>query len=313
MRLSHEPPSRSSVHNEISKSRIIGIVTIVPLILICSLSYQLTRLPSFHLFHHPYESGNAPEPPALKAAVIIEGRPSANLVPLILHFSSVLGPEWPIKVLHTAENRDLFSISPAFQRQTSSGHITLQQLPSNVTLTDHVAVGRFFTQPWLWHQLAPYKHLLLFQTDSILCANSPRTVEDFLEYDFVGAPISRTYGTGMNGGLSLRNREKMLEVVDHFNFTGDPADGSKFEDQWFFYKLQKLPLGPNSEPGVNLPSPEVAATFSVETIWHDQPFGLHQVPRWQSRHRKELEKWCPEYLLAGPAGFCQPGQACWPS
>ncbi|KAI4250440.1 MAG: hypothetical protein L6R40_000038 [Gallowayella cf. fulva] len=301
------------MHNGLSRPRIVGLATIISLILFCSFTYQLTRLPTFHPFEHLSQSARKVDTPPLKAAVIIEGRNSPNLVPLILHFSSVLGPEWPIRVLHTAENRDLFSISPAFQRQTSSGHITLQQLPDNITLSDHGAVSEFFGRPWLWHQLAPYKHLLFFQTDSILCANSPRMAEDFLQYDFVGAPIDHAYGNGMNGGLSLRNREKMLEVLDRFNYTGNPKDGSKFEDQWFLQKLESLPLGPNYEPGANLPTPEVAARFSVETIWHDEPFGLHQVSRWQASHQKNLEEWCPEYLLAGSAGFCRPGQGCWHS
>ncbi|KAL8682295.1 MAG: hypothetical protein Q9186_001664 [Xanthomendoza sp. 1 TL-2023] len=105
-------------------------------------------------------------------------------------------PEWPIKVLHTIENRHILTTSPAFQRQTSSGHITLQQLPTNVTLTNHAAISTFFAKPWLWNTLSPYKHLLVFQTDSILCANPPRTVDEFLEYDFIGAPIDPAYGNG---------------------------------------------------------------------------------------------------------------------
>ncbi|KAL8775312.1 MAG: hypothetical protein Q9209_000319 [Squamulea sp. 1 TL-2023] len=288
-----------------SKSRILGIVSLISLILFLffSFSYQLARLPTFHPSNYPSDSVKVPELPRLKAAVIIEGRTLANLVPLILHFSSVLGPEWPIKILHTAENRDLFYISPAFQRQTASGHITLQQLPSNVTLNRHAAISELFTRPWLYHQLAPYKHLLFFQADSILCANSPRMVEDFLQYDFIGAPIDRKYGHGYNGGLSLRNRDKMLEVLERYHYTGDPKDESRFEDQWFARKLEKLPVGPNYEPGANLPTPEVATRFGVETIWQDRPFGLHQVSRWQSKHRKELLDWCPEFMLAESPGF----------
>ena len=102
----------------------------------------------------------------------------------------------------------------------------------------------------------------------------------------------------MNGGLSLRNREKMLEVLDRHNFTGDPADGSRHEDQWFVYKLEGLPRGLNDESGANLPTPEVAVEFSAETSWTRHPFGLHQVSRWQPSHVKELDNWCPEYRLA---------------
>ncbi|KAI4133264.1 MAG: hypothetical protein LQ338_000322 [Usnochroma carphineum] len=297
-----------------SRSRVVSIATMISLVLFFFIGYRVTRLPTFNFPQHLSDNAKAHEAlRPLKTAVIIEGRESGNLVPLILHFSTVLGPEWPIKVFHSPENREAFSTSPAFQRQMSSGHITLQQLPSNITLNDHASISKFFADRWIYDQVAPARHILFFQTDSILCANSPRMVEDFLPYDFIGAPIDRAYGNGMNGGLSLRNRERVLEVLDLFNYTGDPADESEWEDQWFVHKMEKLPTGPNYEPGANLPTPEVALRFSVESIWHDQPFGLHQVSRWQSSHQEELEAWCPEYLLAGSAGFCKPGMDCWHS
>ncbi|KAL9034684.1 MAG: hypothetical protein Q9180_005267 [Flavoplaca navasiana] len=151
------------MHQYTFKSRIVGITTIVALLLFCSCGYELARLstvPPSNSITDSMQQGSLS--PRLKAAVIIEGRTLPNLIPLILHFSSVLGPEWPIKVLHRSENRNQFFRSPAFQRQTSSGHITLQQLPSNVSFTSRDAVSKFLTQPWLYHNLAPYEHLLLF-------------------------------------------------------------------------------------------------------------------------------------------------------
>ncbi|KAL8672091.1 MAG: hypothetical protein Q9168_003451 [Polycauliona sp. 1 TL-2023] len=201
------------------------------------------------------------------------------------------------------DNFDQFFQSPAFQRQVSSGHIMLEQLPANVSLSTRDAVSHLLTRPWLYHSLAPYKHLLFFQSDSILCANSPRMVEDFLQYDFIGAPIDPKFGHGWNGGLSLRNRETILKVLERNEFTGRPENGSKYEDQWFARKLAELPVGPHYEPGANLPSIPMAAEFAVETMWKKQPFGLHQVARWQARHMKELDDWCPEYRLAGNVGF----------
>ena len=303
MKISNYNHRSKMTQHEFPRSQIIFLSTFIAIILLFSISYQANRLPSLRInLHHTNTSQTLPGQ-ALKVAVIIENRPSANLVPLILHFKSVLGPEWPIKVFHSAENLNIFSDSPAFQRQTSSGHIDLHQLPSNITLKDHESVSQFLTRSWLWERLAPHKHILFFQADSILCANSPFMVEDFLHYDFVGAPIDPNYGHGYNGGLSLRNREKFLEVTQRWNFTGNGTEGSRFEDQWFYEKLQELPTGPHSEPGANLPSWEVATKFAVETIWHKQPFGLHQVSRWQRSHATELSTWCPEHLMAGDAGF----------
>ena len=73
----------------------------------------------------------------------------------------------------------------------------------------------------------------------------------------------------MNGGLSIRNRGKLLEVLDRNTYIKGVWGDMQWENQWFIDKLNKLPLGPNNETGANLPTPEVAGRFSVETMWQD--------------------------------------------
>lgn len=79
--------------------------------------------------------------------------------------------------------------------------------------------------------MAPAEHVLLFQSDSVLCASSVRSVEDFFEYDFVGAPIKEGFGQGYNGGLSLRRASTMLRVLGEFEWK---ETGGGPEDQWYF-------------------------------------------------------------------------------
>jgi len=229
-------------------------------------------------------------------AVIIEDRPLSNLAPLLLHFSSILGKKWPI-ILVGPEN--ILPNSTWIRRAIEEHHITVRSLPDDVSFDNHQAVTEFLTQPWLWEQLAPVENILLFQADSILCSNSDTRIEDFLQYDFVGAPIDAKYGKGYNGGLSLRKRSKMLEIVTSHNWTAENEQGGldcmtgtcvQFEDQWFYHKLKLM-------PNTQLPSMEIASTFAVETIWYDRPLGYHQVERWQSARLEEIEGWCPEYKL----------------
>jgi len=58
-------------------------------------------------------------------------------------------------------------------------------------------------------------------------------------------------------------------------------------------------LKPNDEGAVNLPTMEVAMTFSVETIDYPHPLGVHQVYRWlkKEEHVLSLDVWCPEYKM----------------
>lgn len=150
-------------------------------------------------------------------------------------------------------------------------------MPPNTTFNDHNSVSEFLTGPWLWEELAPAEHVLVFQADSILCANSETRVDDFLHYDFVRAPIAvpevgdSGHGEGVNGGLSLRNRSMILDIVKNSNWSLEMVDGTilhdgcsttkpclMFEDQWFYHKMKEL--------GGRLPTKEVAMKFSVETV-----------------------------------------------
>ncbi|KAG9238325.1 hypothetical protein BJ875DRAFT_451289 [Amylocarpus encephaloides] len=239
-------------------------------------------------------------PPAVaisneKAAVIVESRPLENLIPIILHFSSVLGPEWPVHVFTTKPNMGLFADSDVFQRNVGAGRFQVRPLPEDETLKSNTSVSAFFTKPWIWEQMAPAQHVLLFQADSILCSKAPQRMEEFLEYDFVGAPIRRNLGIRYNGGLSLRNRTMCLDITRNHDWLEDShGENSKgeldYEDQWFRKKIEEY-------PGSTLPESDVAVKFSVETLWYDKPLGFHQPDIWQKEHMAEIYKWCPEYRM----------------
>ncbi len=169
---------------------------------------------------------------------MIEDRPRTNLIPLIMHFSAVLGPSWPIVIYTSSENVGIFSSSAAFRRQLRSGVVQIRILPSTVLFTNSDSVSAFLTKPWLWENLAPAKYILMFQSDSMICSNAARTVEDFFEYDFVGAPIAPNLGAGMNGGLSLRKRETFLRILDEWDW--EKEKGRRFEDRWFFDRHASL-------------------------------------------------------------------------
>jgi len=93
------------------------------------------------------------------------------------------------------------------------------------------------TQKWLWESLAPAENILLFQSDSMLCANAARSVDDYFKYDFVGAPIATDLGRGYNGGLSLRKRSTTMRVLEEWDWEETKKDGDRFEDQWFFNRF----------------------------------------------------------------------------
>ena len=254
----------------------------------------IVLIPNRH--HYNILPSRKPSIESKKVAVIFDNRADPRLVPIILHFSSILGPDWPILLFTTST---FGTVSKTFQRKIKDGSIQLRDLPSTLSFNKHTDVSGFMTTPWLWKQLAPAKHVLLFQLDSILCSNSPFEINDYLQYDFIGAPIQNLagWGLGFNGGLSLRNVDKTLQIVRNNNWTAEvkaakqkgldsvpilstgtndinailPGHGNspriQYEDQWFFKKFMEL-------PGASLPPLNVSTTFSVESIPYDTPFGV---------------------------------------
>ena len=71
----------------------------------------------------------------------------------------------------------------------------------------------------------------------MLCANAARSVDDYFEYDFVGAPIAGHLGVGYNGGLSLRKRSTIMRILRKWDWELVKTDGDRFEDQWYFNRF----------------------------------------------------------------------------
>ncbi|CAD6440037.1 f0479be8-3645-434c-928a-42e2085cb7b5 [Sclerotinia trifoliorum] len=138
-----------------------------------------------------------------KVAVIIEDSYRPEVIPLVLHFGSVLGPAWPILIYTSIEEVGRFSTSAALSRYLTQGLIQIRNLPQSVLFTDLKARNKFMTDAWLWENIAPAEHILLFNSDSMLCSNAATSVDDFFAYDLIGTPVK---DKGHRGGLSLRKR-----------------------------------------------------------------------------------------------------------
>jgi hypothetical protein len=101
--------------------------------------------------------------------------------------------------------------------------------------------------------------ILNFQIDSLLLRDN---VDDFLDYDFIGAPwtFPKEGKFVGNGGLSIRKKSKTIEYLKNNDYEEDI-----WEDIFFIKNL-------NDE---ELPDILTAMQFSVEDIFYPYPVGLH--------------------------------------
>lgn len=238
-----------------------------------------------------------------KVAVITDTQYTSRLIPLILHYHAVLGPDWPI-VFYTSPETISEHLQPESQtssavwrRAVEDGRIQVRSIPAEFNLTSRDGVNLYLSRPWLWEQLAPAQHVLLFQADAILCANSHRTVDDFLEWDWIAATLHGSEHL-YNGGLSLRNRTMILDILREGNNWEEETKSGEWtmggEDVWFSRKMDQR--------GAHLPDNRYALKFACQYEWHltqeTEPLGYHKVHKNAPGWIEKIANYCPEISLA---------------
>ncbi|TPX16322.1 uncharacterized protein E0L32_003971 [Thyridium curvatum] len=173
-----------------------------------------------------------------KVALLIENRANPILAPLMLHFISVVPPDWRFRFMGSNESVEFISRSAAIREHVKAGKLDLTYIPNNVTIKDQEDISSFLTTRWLYeYTLQPAEWLLVFQTDSMLCANSMNTIDDYLHYHWIGAPWGPNRYWGGNGGLSIRRVSAIVEVLREQVRTPH----SEPEDVWLSERLSHRP------------------------------------------------------------------------
>jgi hypothetical protein len=200
--------------------------------------------------------GLAPPSPynASKVALLIENRVNPILAPLVLHFMSVVPPDWRFRFMGSIESVEHMNGSRAIRDAVTSGKLDLTYIPANMSTGSQEEISRFLTTLWLYESLLqPAEWLLVFQTDSMLCANSRQSLNNWLDYDWVGAPWNPNGRFGGNGGLSLRRVSRIIDILRNQK----RIEGTEPEDVWLTERL-------GHRPGAKLANGTASLTFSGE-------------------------------------------------
>jgi len=211
-------------------------------------------------------------------AVIIEPREHPALEYVLKNFNDNLSNEWQFVVFHG--NKNIEYTKNICNKVFIPDRIKMINLGvDNLTISDYSGL---FYKPILYNNI-PTEIFLIFQTDAIICSKHKELINEFISYDYVGAPWpDEIVG---NGGLSLRKKSKMLEVVEKCK---NNMNGENYinEDMVFAHGCNVVNL--------NKPSFEKAKEFSIELVDHDKSFGIHKAYAYLDV--KKLGEWCPEII-----------------
>ena len=192
-------------------------------------------------------------------AIIIEPRKHKAFHFVINNFLDNLSNEWNIIIFHGINNEEFIKNIINNLKETYINRITLINLNvENLTITEY---NNTLTNESFYNYI-PTETFMIFQTDTLIL--NKEKLSTFLNYDYVGAPwghIPVACERVGNGGLSLRKKSKMLEIIRNIKYSG------KNEDVYFCY---------NPNNALYKPSLEEAMHFSVEEMFFDKPFGCHK-------------------------------------
>ncbi|KAK6335619.1 hypothetical protein TWF696_002386 [Orbilia brochopaga] len=235
-----------------------------------------------------------------KLALLIESRPLPHLTPLLLHFLAVVPPEWPFLFMGSNESIERINRSASIRHHTATGKLEIRVLPRNLTMINQEDVSRVYTNEWFYRALLPAEWLFNFQTDSMICANSGQSLNDWVdqEYTWVGASWGKEKQYGGNGGFSLRRISHVIRLLE----TQLRWYREGYEDQWLTERLAHM-------PGTKMATGEEEMAFSVELVPYPKPLGYHtgwsgkllmqSVWSWR-KDRDQIFDYCPELKMLLP-------------
>jgi len=224
-------------------------------------------------------------------AVIVEFRILPHIEFIIRNAIQKLGSKWSYTIICGNLNYHLCkNIS-----QKISENITVIKL-NHVNMTQQQYSDFLMTKEF-WDLIYGEK-ILIYQEDSLIFKDN---IQDFMNYDFVGAPFLKTSNDTPNcvgnGGLSLRTKAKMIEVInkcpiDQLELGSSTKEYMKLhklttppEDVYFSKNLQQYSIGDVSDW-------DTACKFSSESIFNPNSFGCHRIwscnDKWKSHILKKF-------------------------
>jgi hypothetical protein len=127
-----------------------------------------------------------------KLALLIETRPLTRLPFLLLHTMQVVPSDWSFLFLGSEESIAKLQGSFGIQKEVANGKLSIKRAPVQQHI---IKAGAMRTRSSLLTNLTFYNtelssttSLLVFDSDSILCANSDHSVDEWLQYDWVNVP-----------------------------------------------------------------------------------------------------------------------------
>jgi len=211
-----------------------------------------------------------------KSAIIVETRKYRSLEFVLNNVMSNLSTEWFLQIFHGRNNLEY--IKDVINRNEFLSSIKNRILFNNLNIDsitqEETNLDIMLTEDF-WNNVMG-DTVLYFESDSMICSNSEYKVEDFEHFDYIGGywgnqvlPLSDEYTRVMNGGISIRKKQYMLDIIKNKLDPYLKNGGNPCED---YFVSEHITVKPTVEQVMN---------FSIDNGYISPlnmkaPFALHK-------------------------------------
>lgn len=198
-------------------------------------------------------------------------------LPFVLsNVMSILPDEWKLQIFHGSNNYDYINdimfdddFLSDVKKKTTFTNLNIESISADDSSLEIMLTEDF------WNKVVG-ETVLYFECDSMLCPNSEHKVEDFEHFDYIGGywgnqldMLDNDYSKVMNGGLSIRKKSFMLDIIKNELQPYLDRGGNPCEDYFVTDRIR------------NKPKVRDVLSFSIDNGYmyplNDKaPFGLHK-------------------------------------
>lgn len=208
-----------------------------------------------------------------KVAVIVETREHKALPFVLNNVMSILPSDWGLQIFHGSNNLEYVK-EVTDTKLLRSREVIFSDLKMDSISADDSSLEIMLTEDF-WNRVSA-ETVLYFECDSMLCPNSEYKIEDFEHFDYIGGywgnqldMLDNDYSKVMNGGLSLRKKSFMLDIIMNELQPYLDRGGNPCEDYFVTDRIR------------NKPKVKDVLSFSIDNGYMyplngKAPFGLHK-------------------------------------
>ena len=207
-----------------------------------------------------------------KIVVLVETRKHKALEFILTNITTVLSNEWKIQIFHGLDNllyiQNIIEKNPSFKNRITFTNLNIKSVSQEDS--SQIMLSKDF-----WEKVKG-ETVLYLECDSMLCLNSKHSVDDFIHFDYIGGywgnelySLDHPYPKVMNGGVSIRKKQFMLDIIENKWESYIKQGGNPCED-YFVSNCVK-----------NLPTTRQVISFSIDCGYiaplnMEPPFALHK-------------------------------------